>query len=298
MNANIFLNSDNFIQYDLNTYFPELANIHKFKMKTLTNHCVVLDLDETLVHTFDDPKVFKRLEIFSNPNLIDLRRRCYNLYLDDVVSTRGMGIKTEISGITRPHLKEFLQFCFRYFRFVIVWSAGQPKYVEAVVDFIFRDLQKPHLVYSYPTCDHVDSGYIYKPLTKIINAEPGLSSYMSLQNSFIIDNTRSTFANVNPSNGIHIPDYQPTLTIESLRQDDKALLQIMQWLMKPEVIISPDIRLLDKSRIFQSNSTSPVSSHRTALPPILYSQKSIINNPITNKLNYQQYSLNPYISRK
>ena len=218
-------------------------------MKSLTNHCIVLDLDETLVHTYDDLSSLKQLKIFSDPNLIDLRRRSYHLVIDDA-GKRGVGEKTELWGILRPHVKEFLSFCFKYFKLVIVWSAGQTKYVEAIVKILFRDLEMPHLVYSSPHCVALSTDIRVKPLLKIIDNEPGFNKYMSLTNTFILDNTRSVFAHCNPSNGILIPDYDPSTTIEGLRSDELRLKQLIAWLLKREVMTAKDIRLLDKSRIF------------------------------------------------
>jgi len=222
--------------------FDEIPNT------ALTDKCIVLDLDETLVHSCEDIDVLKQMGLLRNPQLIDLRKRTYRLNLDDVLTPKGQGIRSDIWGITRPHLNEFLAFCFSYFRIVAVWSAGQPKYVESICDFIFRDLRRPHIIYSWPDCEKVP--HIEKPLQKMIESEPAVAKYMNLSNTFVIDDKHSTFAKVNPKNAILIPRYEPALTVDAFREDEPSLMELKQWFSRPEVTKSKDIRTLDKSKIF------------------------------------------------
>ncbi len=223
---------------------------------SLTNKCIVLDLDETLVHTWDEediPKI-RSLNLFRNPHLLDIRQRTYHFFLEDVGGRKGEGEQWEVWGITRPHLTEFLTFCFSYFRVVAIWSAGQKQYVEAICDYIFQDIKRPHLIYSFYDCENIHSRDfpISKPLLKMIESEPHLQSYMSLSNTFVVDDRRSTFEKVNPYNGILIPEYSPRLTLESLRENDTALISLRNWFQRPEVMAAPDVRTLNKSRIFLS----------------------------------------------
>ena len=227
---------------------------NKIPFKTLTNKCIVLDLDETLVHTSDKNLTeLRSLRIMSNPETIDLRNRVYELNLDDAASLkRGQGIKTELWGIIRPHVKEFLIFCFSYFKVVAVWSAGKKKYVEAIVDFLFRDIKRPHIIYHRGHCHERSANQHTKPLEKMIKSEPGLNKYMSLENTFIIDDRESVFINENPGNGIQIPAYNPAFNVISLRSDDIALKQLATWLLRPEVMNSSDVRTLSKKNIFNT----------------------------------------------
>ena len=223
--------------------------------KPLTNKCIVLDIDETVVHSSEKLGQLRKLGILSDPNLLDLKKRTYLLSLDDVVYKKGTGKKTEMWGITRPHVKEFLIACFSYFRVVAVYSAGKKKYVEAIVDYLFRDIKRPHIIYARDECEAATNGLLIKPLTKMIKQEAGLSKYMNLDNTFILDDRTSVFETVNPNNGIQIPAYKPALNITSLRTDDVALKQLMMWLYLPEVMNSDNIRDLDKSAIFQTDIT-------------------------------------------
>ncbi len=239
--------------------------------KSLTNKCIVLDLDETLVHSNENMEQLKELEIMTDPNLIDLRRRTYQITLDDVVYKKGEGVKTIIWGILRPHVKEFLVSCFAYFKVVIVWSAGKRKYVDAIVDFLFKDIRRPHVVYTYDQCERTSNNLIVKPLTKMIQNVPGLSKYMRLDNSFIIDDRNTVYAGYigdNPDNGIQIPPYSPAFNIHSLRSDDIALKQLMTWMLRPDVMNSTDVRDLYKSDVFKTYvTTTPL--HKLMFPTMI-----------------------------
>jgi len=55
---------------------------------TLTDKCLVLDIDETLVHTFDDGERINKNMIWNDPNLLELRRRIYEIELIDIAGIR------------------------------------------------------------------------------------------------------------------------------------------------------------------------------------------------------------------
>ncbi len=232
--------------------------LNEIPFKSLTNKCIVLDLDETLVHSNENMDKLRELKIMTDPSLLDLRRRTYQLTLDDVVYKKGLGIKTDMWGVVRPHVKEFLVSCFSYFKVVIVWSAGKRKYVDAIVDYLFKDIQRPHVVYSYDECERTTTNLLVKPLTKMINNEGGLGKYMSLENSYIIDDRKTVYAGFegdNPYNGIQIPPYKPAFNVHTLRSDDIVLKQLMTWFLQPETMHSPDVRELDKTTVFDTDVT-------------------------------------------
>jgi hypothetical protein len=217
---------------------------------SLTDKCIVLDLDETLVHSFEKMEELRPLGLFKNPQLLDIRKRAYRIQLGDTLDNNRWK-PLDIWGVTRPNLDEFLCFCFKYFRIVAVWSAGQSKYVESICDFIFRDIRPPHIIYSWPDCEKdTPDGHIEKPLQKMIDCEPHIKKYMSLTNTFVIDDRYSTFANCNLGNGVLIPPYSPHPTVEALRQQEPSLLELKRWFTRPEVVMSKDVRKLDKSKIF------------------------------------------------
>jgi hypothetical protein len=226
---------------------------------SITDKCVVLDLDQTLIATQDSIDSLSQLDILSAPKLISLRNRVYHITIEDLEKP-GIGTKYDFWGVTRPHIDEFLIFCFSYFKIVAVWSAGKRPYVEAIVDHIFRDLPQPHIIFTHDDTIISPKGHIFKPLTKLIESNPVLRRNMSLQNTLAVDDNASTF-NENYENGILIPAYEPSLNIDALARDDPTLLQLKYWLLQSEVINTRDINGLDKTRIF---STS-VDSYKTKL---------------------------------
>ena len=237
------------------TSLPRLyrANLDAIPDQSMTDKVLVLDLDETLVSVHEADGSYQQLGIDRMPNL---RRNVFTMTLDDPVDVKGLGTYEGFWGMRRPHLREFLIFAFSYFKAVIVWSAGADRYVEAIVNTIFSDVAQPHLVYARSQCVTDARARNHKPLRKMISNEPGLDQYMSLDNAFMIDDKISTYID-NPDNGIQIPAYDPALRINSLLSDDIALLQLKQWLLRPEVMSAPDVRLLDKRTIFQTPLTQP-----------------------------------------
>jgi len=232
--------------------------LNKLPEKSLTDKCLVLDLDETLVHSHSQGNIdlLKDLKIFQKPNYLDLRKRIYKISMDDVVYKKGKGIQTDMWGITRPHLQEFLISCFSYFKIVAIWSAGRKKYVNSIVDFIFRDLPRPVVIWDYDKLERLPNNTFIKPLSKMINSVPRLNKYMSLNNTFIIDDRLTVFQEPNPNNGIQIPAYKPSFNITAMRSDDIVLKQLMRWFYKPEVMNADDVRTLNKSHIFYQPITS------------------------------------------
>lgn len=216
----------------------------KINRKAVTDKCIVLDLDQTIVATQDFEKDLARMKILTDPNLMELRKRTYNLQAEDSYRN-GSGVYYKFWGVTRPHTDEFLIFCFNYFDWVTVWSAGQPTYVDALVHHLFKDLKKPNLVLNRRDCEEGKDGII-KPLSKIFHR----SNYvMNEKNTFALDDTKSTFSS-NLGNGILIPAYQPDTNKKSLSEDDTRFYELQEWLNRIEVRESKDVRELDKNKIF------------------------------------------------
>jgi len=216
---------------------------------TLTDKCLVLDIDETLVHTFDDGERINKNMIWNDPNLLELRRRIYEIELIDIAGIRGKGDYYKMSGIMRPYLKEFLSFCFNYFKVVAIWSAGKYEYVHAIVNQIFKDLPYPDAVYTRDDCELIDGSYV-KPLSKMIDREKHLN--MSLNNTIILDDKNYTFY-PNPQNGILIPGYYPSgASLDKLMIEDVALYQFIAWLNKylSQFSEAKDLRNLRMNAIF------------------------------------------------
>lgn len=213
---------------------------------------IVLDLDETLVHTMDSYESLIKLNILCDPGCYDIKKRTILLRTVDCVHKKGTGVIENMWSIKRPYLEVFLRFCFEYFEYVIVWSAGVRRYVRAIVENIFKDIGIPHIVYSREKCDSNKNVSNYKPLNKLLKENRDYLKNMSLENTFVIDDRSSTFIE-NVENGILIPEYCPEANTDEIRKEDTALLQLMKWFLTDEVKNCNDVRTLDKSSIFVSD---------------------------------------------
>ncbi len=211
---------------------------------TITDFTVVLDLDLTLICSQDEFNSFKDLGIINNPKLLELKQRSYCIKLTDLEKP-GDGSKYDFWGLRRPFTDEFLLFCFNYFKYVIVFSAGEYNYVHSIVDVLFKRLRRPHLILTRD--DLVAKSK--KPLTKIVNSEFGKSHHIKLNQMITIDDNEEAFVK-NVKNAIHIPPFEPTLTIDSLSQKDNQLLKVKYFLLQPVVRSCQDVTKLDFSKVF------------------------------------------------
>lgn len=218
----------------------------------------VFDIDETLVHTFEEAARphLQSLGLMEDPLLMYLRSRLYVLPLVDLSRT-GDNSMNLYWGIMRPGLKNFLRFSLKYFNKVCIWSAGHRDYVEKVCTNIFRGTDGPSVIFSSNDCDKIGSHNI-KPLSKMFN-HPNCVG-MTPENTIVIDDRASTFSQ-NPLNGIQIPAYLPEETIDGMSREELSLRKLTDWLLLDEVIKCTDIRNLDKSVVF---GLSGAKSPRTA----------------------------------
>jgi len=236
------------------------SSIPDSKSMGRTNLNIVLDLDETLVHSSPDMTSYNKLNLNRN---LDLGRRIYRLDMRDVVSTRGRGQITSMWGVIRPHVEEFLIFCFSYFKRVIVWSAGSYGYVHEIVKILFARISQPHAVFTREDCTEMDGNYD-KNLNKLFNHSV-LGKSLKANNTLIIDDRPVSF-NTCRNNGVLIPAYDPAPRVENMKTDDYALLQLKAWFMQERVANSEDIRNLDKNVIFTSNISSLLPSNERSTP--------------------------------
>jgi hypothetical protein len=233
-------------------------------MEPLTQHEMVFDLDASLISSSQELSKYNQLKLYSEPRNSHLRCRVYRFDLHDVTDTPGSGIRTEMWGVYRPYLFEFLDFAGKYFKKLHIWSAGQYKYVHSIRGVVFPStplvtcsylpriihLKQPSIILTYDDCDR-SGEFITKPLKKLYELSPQTKPAHTL----ILDDNPTTFTQ-NVENAIQIPPYEPEFTPSGISQTDIALLQLMHWLMQPEVIHSTDLCRLDKSRIFTTISSS------------------------------------------
>ena len=198
---------------------------------------IILDLDETLVHTLG----VKLPTGKEGRSLIDKYQD--KLYIVESVTLNNSNkIKNErLWGITRPKLNEFMSFCFDTFEYVIIWSAGTERYVKDIVNRVLCDSQCPHYVFTREDCYTDDDGYLKKPIKYLKSNNPELTD-LNLENTLIVDDRDDNF-DYEPHNGIKIPEFSP-------EKIDSALEDLMVWFKSSDFVNSTDVRELDKSGIF------------------------------------------------
>jgi len=223
---------------------------------TITTKAIVLDIDETLINASTDMELLEVSGIMTDPKLMKFRDRIGIVKIPDVLAARGSGTRTDLWFVKRPYLREFLIFCFAYFRVVVIWSAGADKYVKNIVQNLFQGIRPPVVTYTRLNSFQKSPTVFTKPLTKLIAEQPDLAKFMTLKNTLILDDKTVSFEN-DPNNGVLIPKYDPLTgrksrveILSSISMQDIALLQFKAWLRKPEVECEEDVRNLDKSKIF------------------------------------------------
>lgn len=213
-------------------------------MEYKTDFQIVLDLDSTLIYTYDNFSDLNDLNIYSDPKHIKLRNQIYILKIYDIHDVKTEKIE-KMFGIYRPYVLEFLLFCSKYFKYTHIWSAGSFKYVHALINELFtkNNIKKPNNIFTYENCEFEGEKYIYKPLSKIYK----LIKYdANSKNTLVLDDRDDTFSK-NKKNGILIPEYIPEIE----NNGDICLLQLISWLIQKETIESKDVKLLKKNNIFK-----------------------------------------------
>jgi len=182
---------------------------------------IVIDLDETLVHTLETP-ITHDMRNYLIPH------RGYELAK---CSIRGMW------GIYRPYTREFLKYCHKTFDRIIIWSAGTEEYVHCIVEALQESFDfYPDEIYSRPDCVFNNyMKYYHKPLKKL---------NVDMEATLIIDDKKHTFQD-NCLNGILVPEWAPSSIRESVSSNDKCLLEFMLWLNQN--VDAEDIRYTDKN---------------------------------------------------
>jgi len=189
--------------------------------------CIVLDLDETLIHSFPPNSFPSKSNQFKKGRTV-----IHNINIDG----------ENWNVVERPHLQDFLKFIYTYFDVIVVWSAGTYEYVHEICKKIINYYDEC-IVYTRDDCISRNNTYI-KPLTILENNEYILKPIMNMNTMFVVDNLEDTFVE-NVNNAIHIPNFEPT--VEQLNTvQDLALLKLMHYFSNIDRTIN-DIRVLDKN---------------------------------------------------
>lgn len=185
---------------------------------------VALDLDECLVHTFDNDAGSGSAELMRDPRTLSMRDRFYVLdYYDDDTERQEHYV-----GIRRPYLDHFLKVVTDTADIVAVYTASQEGYAKPLVNALFtnRGIPPPQYVFTREDCMYLGSGELVKPLANLLRKDPTLKARTDLHHIIMLDDRAENFA-LNEENGLVITAYQPEPTIEDVQADDRHLLDAL-----------------------------------------------------------------------
>jgi len=224
--------------------------------KHLGPKTLILDLDETLVHSWTNPTFVGEYKIYSNP---EIYRLFHPLGSHQITYSMHFDINGDVTiwGLYRPNVFKFLSFVGEYFENIIVWSAGIKPYVESIVRQLFLEsgLSLPKIVWSRDKCSNYQ-GYHHKPISTLtydMSSRHYESVKIDPKSTVIIDDKQYTFME-NPYNGILIPPYHPgkdrpngipTLD-DLLDRTDNSLLKLIDFFERSDVKNTTDIRMINK----------------------------------------------------
>ena len=170
-------------------------------------HHLVLDLDETLVHVVD-----QQITNFD-----------FHFKLDGIA----------LYGRIRPHCKLLIEYAFKNYASVSVWTAGTATYAYKVAKYIFTSdqLSKMAFFLTRRNVVQVKGQPCFKPLERLMSDPKAKKVGMTLCNTIIVDDKETTMR-ANPGNGIVIPawrgDKRDTwlskliIILDGIKQNDMA----------------------------------------------------------------------------
>ncbi len=199
---------------------------------------LILDLDETLVHTFSDSDKFPE---FITELTEDQKKRVYVLKFPN---------GEILAGYIRPGVEKFLEVAFKEFESVSMWSAGTQFYVQSVVDIVFKDTEKPKFVMTRKDCNEIKLKYDnstcrYKPLEIIYDKRPEYTE----SNTLIIDDRHDICA-LNCMNNIRVPEFLLTSNNYEALLQDKTLFILAAWFETPEFRDAKEVRVIKSKSPF------------------------------------------------
>jgi hypothetical protein len=200
---------------------------------------IILDIDQTLIGWLPEISHVDNVEIEFNKNL-----------------HRVDGWVVQY----RPYLGDFLNFLFKQFKSVSIWTASSQQWADDVVNKILYPLMNSQYKFrSVLSRDHLPrrTGYplrYYKPLKLFWDTYKD----MNAENTLIIDDREKNFSQ-NESNGILIPKYSFGNQKDNHLKNIQPLL--IQWKSMPvSHIINQKTwfkqRILRQSRITEHQSPS------------------------------------------
>lgn len=165
--------------------------------------------------------------------------------LNIILDMDGTLIDDDGLGIPRPHLKDFLLYCFKTFNSVSIWTNASDYWYQEVYNKILKPILEKgnynfYLVFTHNRSTLTTNKYYHndycglesrlkyiKPLRKIWHAKT-LYPNFNKHNTLIVDDTYHTYQS-NYGNAIPIPTYYPN------NKNDNYLLKLINYL---KVLIS------------------------------------------------------------
>lgn len=127
---------------------------------------IVFDLDKTLIFTSSAPlaKLVKS-GVMEDSRFIEAQSRIYYFDLPGKpgkisVGEWGGDTVSRMWGVIRPYGKNFLKYCFKRFKRVIVWTAGTAEYAVAICNALFRGIHKPYMIWSRGHCIRISESAV------------------------------------------------------------------------------------------------------------------------------------------
>jgi hypothetical protein len=211
---------------------------------------LILDLDETLINTF-------QFNFFDN--------EISNLDCSDNSTVGIINLPNYLAIVfLRPHLINFLKFCFDNFN-VGFWTAGSTTYCKEILKLILTEeqfdasiliLAKEESCYINLKNNKIfyciDSKETVKDL-KFIWEDDDLSELCKRENTIIIDDNKKILFQ-NPDNSVLIPQYLRT------NKNDNILCRLGNWLAL--CVSIDDVRNIDKNFLFESEECDLLNQHK------------------------------------
>lgn len=207
---------------------------------------LILDLDSTVIFASFDQDAIDRLLKDPEFHLIKDRVRLCTLVDSSNKKEYGHGHCDRFLFVIRPHFNKFRDYICKHFKSHSIWTAGQFRYARAIEHSLF------------PPEDDKLTNYPCEPFLTREECVFGEYSVLKelkvqgfdLKKTLIVDDREDTFSK-NSDNGLHIPRYEPHLTVRDILQDDTALLNIIEWFKQTDILKSPDVRKFNKNNIFR-----------------------------------------------
>jgi hypothetical protein len=126
-------------------------------MTTYPVDSIVFDLDKTLIYTASSSVgELYRSGIMEDPKFFPMQSRVYYFNLPATYREKKRPLDPDgVSGMwgtMRPYAREFLEFCFKRFKRVIVFTAGTADYAIPICDVLFRGIAKPYMIWARGHC--------------------------------------------------------------------------------------------------------------------------------------------------